>query len=432
MPQTVAQRRSDSIGLHRLPSFILGFWFWILASSFITGATTYFYRHILNLRHTYPFANPWFAEYSYQIDFNCFSERIKHFHEESFFHQPSMMFNYPALLALVYKFFYLFGVHAHTLFITTLVSSFLIATLLFTRTLHGRGVALATACLLTATVLLTSHPLALLLYLANMEGIVWIFTALGMFAYATHRPWTAAVCFGIAGAMKIVPLIYLGLLLQRKQYRAFVAGLVVFLLLNIISLQVLGPTIRIASSGLAEGIRTFRDVYIYQFHELESSVDHSLYALFKVGFVVTNRLDLLRLFATSYLIVCAVGGLILYITHLRFLPPINLALALTVAAVLLPQVSHDYTLVHLYAPWAMLVLFSLDEELKPDTSMGLRIAMACFVILFTSENYLIINGVRFAGQIKALALIVLMFVAIHYPFESTRFNSGVCRDIRRD
>ncbi len=406
-----------------LPRAVRGFWFWIVASAFITLCTTYYYRHFLHLYY-YPFINPWFQPYSYQFDFNCYSERIKYFHQALFFHQSGAVFNYPAVLALVYKLFYLFGRHAHTLFVSTLISCFGIGAALFARSLARHGVSIITASQFMFTVLVTSHPLGVLLYLANMEGIVWIATSLGVYAFTKNRTWSAALCFGLAGAMKIFPIAYLGLLLQKRCYRQFSFGVVVCAVVNLVSLAVLGPTIRIAAHGLSEGIKGFSRVYVYQWNPLESSMDHSLFALFKVILVAAGRLDLLRIAAGPYLYLVAIGGLVLYFAVLRTLPTINAVLALAIACVLFPQVSHDYTLVHLYAPWALLILALLNGGLSSASEKGARYMMGCFIILFTSQNYLIVNDVRFAGQIKAIVLVILLILAIRYPLRS-EFDVGI-------
>lgn len=400
---------------HRtLPDTIRGFWFWILSSALITLGTTYYYRHFLHKRN-YPFGNPWFQIYSFQFDFKCHSERIKYFHTERFFHQPSAVFNYPALLALVYKFFYSFGSHAHTLFITTLIFAFSCGAILFGRALLRRGVWWVSATAFVLTVVFTSHPLGVLFYLANMEGIVWIATSLGVYTFVKNRYWLAAFCFGIAAAMKIFPIIYLGLLWNEKRYKQLIFGTAVCVAVSIASLAILGPTIASASKGLAEGIQGFNQVYVKQWNHLESGMDHSLFAFIKICLRHVGRLDLIPAVASPYMAAVGAFGVALYIGVIRRLPRVNAILALAICAVLFPQVSHDYTLVHLYAPWALLTLVLLQgNPISDREARGIRYMMACFVILFTSQNYLISQGVSFAGQVKCVALVILLALACVY------------------
>jgi hypothetical protein len=47
--------------------------------------------------------------------------------------------------------------------------------------------------------------------------------------------------------------------------------------------------------------------------------------------------------------------------------------------------------------------------------------MVCFAILFVPETEIIVDGQSITGQLKALTLVALFFIAVHYPFHS--YNS---------
>jgi hypothetical protein len=246
-------------------------------------------------------------------------------------------------------------------------------------------------------------------------------TALAIWAYVKDKSWLAAVCIGIAGAMKIYPLIYAGVFLPRRQYKQFTLAVLVCIAVNVVSLAILGPSIPIAYHGLADGARVFQEEYIYAFHDSESGMDHSLFAVFKVGFLVTKHLALLRPFLKAYLALFAMAGVVLYFFKMRFLPPINLVLSLVIASILLPPISHAYTLLHLYAPWAMLTLYIVRNREKIAHKTAAKWAMVCFGALFTSQNWLILHHqsvvLRLDGQAKAAVLMLLFFIALRYPFD---------------
>ena len=113
-----------------------------------------------------------------------------------------------------------------------------------------------------------------------------------------------------------------------------------------------------------------------------------------------------------YLGVVAFAGVALWIFRIRKLPLTNQVLALTTASVLLPPISHDYTLMHLYAPWAMLVFATLQGRRIP----GLGIAFTCFALLFTPQSYLIYYSARFAGEFKSVVLVVLFLTSLRFAF----------------
>jgi len=119
---------------------------------------------------------------------------------------------------------------------------------------------------------------------------------------------------------------------------------------------------------------------------------------------------------TFYLAVAALTGLTLYFVRIRHLPIINQVLCLCVAAILLPPVSYDYTLMNLYIPWAMLVLFAQDQDRAKRSVPGLMAAFICLAFLVSPETEFIFRGQGFAGQVKAGALVLLMYIALKYPF----------------
>ena len=86
------------------------------------------------------------------------------------------------------------------------------------------GIAAYQAALLPLTVAAMSFPIARLIHQGNIELVVWIFTATGVWAFMRGHENAAAVLWGLAAAMKLFPLVLLGLLLPRRHYRAFAAG----------------------------------------------------------------------------------------------------------------------------------------------------------------------------------------------------------------
>jgi hypothetical protein len=89
-----------------------------------------------------------------------------------------------------------------------------------------------------------------------------------------------------------------------------------------------------------------------------------------------------------------------------------------VASILLPPVSGDYTLVHLYIPWSVLVLVSIS--LKDARKVrGLVLSFVCMAFLMAPERFAVIQGIIIAGQLKAIVLIILFIVSITCPFEES-------------
>ncbi len=60
--------------------------------------------------------------------------------------------------------------------------------------------------------------------------------ALGVWAFCKRRNYSAAACFGIAGALKIFPFVYVGLLLSKQKYREIIFSGAVAVFTTLVSL----------------------------------------------------------------------------------------------------------------------------------------------------------------------------------------------------
>jgi len=412
-----------------LPYALRLYWIALLALSALMLASQVYFWHTSIHANLYPYSNPLFQDYSHDFDFLVYKERFQHFGQVSFFNGWNWPYSYPAPIALIYKVFYSTGADSLGIFLGFSYAFYAVAALLFTRGLIRTGIAPLTASLFTIVVTLSSYPAMLQLFLANMEIMVFVVLTLGIWGYATGRDYLAAACFGVAASMKIFPFVFLALFHARRQYRQMLFGVGVLCTVSVASLWVLGPTTFRAYQGVRAGVAAFGVIYIKHFNPMESGMDHSLFALAKVGLVVMSRQAALRHGATFYLVVVAGIGITLYFIRIRHLPEINQVVILAVASVLLPPVSHDYTLLNLYGPWAMVVFAVLEARKRRVLVPGLHAALFCFLILFTAQNYLIVrNGplenIRIAGQLKAIILLLLASVAIKYPFSDVDDSHG--------
>ena len=405
-----------------LPSILRGFWIAIVAFTAFAYFATFFFVHGLH-RTQYPFSDTLLPPNYLGIDFLCFSDRFQHFHQPAFFGPYQQAFNYPAPVALIYAFFYKLTPFPEETYLAVASLSYLIAAILFARALIRRHIRPLTAITFTATTLFFSYPLLLAAYLAQMEIAVWAFTSLGLFAYLRGKGYTSAACFGIAASMKYYPILYLGLAFARRQYRQAAFGLLTCASTLLVSLQILGPNAPAAWHSLKQEMIPFKVFYLYSFHHLENGIDHSLFGLIKNLLYHLHSLGLLPRLVLPYLAVVALSGLLIYLLRIIHLPLNNQVLALTVAAVLLPPISHDYTLVHMYAPWAMLTFFLVDGGNLPQFRKPQFWTFLCFVILFVPGNYIFYRDIRMGGQLKAVILLVLFFISLRYPFERQQHDT---------
>lgn len=149
----------------------------------------------------------------------------------------------------------------------------------------------------------------------------------------------------------------------------------------------------------------------------ETGLDHSAFGFIKVaasrhfhGYMPGSLLS-------AYLLTAACLGILLYFLVIRKLPLLNQILSLCILSILLPPTSHDYTLLHLYVPFGLLVVYMFQLRQQGQRGDGLTAAFLCFGILLSAESELIWHGLGRSGQLKALTLTVLLVIALRTRWE---------------
>jgi len=377
----------------------------------------------------YPYNYPAVPPSAIFGDFRYWVAMFAGFHTKAFFNSGKLLM-YPASVAVVYKLFLIpqpLAKHHGALFATLrFISAILLSSWImlagFRRSLIRRGLESRPATFFVLAVYLLSFPFWFEVHQGNMECAVWVLMIVGIWAFWTSRSWVAMACFGLAGALKIFPLVFLGLFLIHKQYRQLVGALLVAGAAAVVSLWLVCPDIAYSYQQTSAALEFFRRMYMLHLRPIESGFDHSLFALIKYLMPSLPPEARMGRILDIYLATAAIGGCALFFVRIRKLPLINQILCLTIAAILLPPTSYDYTLLHLYAPFALLSFVALehaqDETLK-FPRLPLYLAFSLFAFLLSAQSEFIFHGIRFAGQLKAIALLLLWLVALKYPFPST-------------
>ncbi len=397
----------------------------VLASlTLLCGAAERFAASVLHLngRYVYPLLNEFYPDFVY------FTTKFLKLHTLSFFTtSPSNPFMYPAPVALPYALFF-FGSPQHSLryFLAAMLGGFALAAILLLRALHARGLPWAMAAAFVASALLLSYPIWFVFHQANMEFAVWVILSLGLWAFFHKHPYLAGICFAAAGAMKLFPFVYLGLLLARKQFRVIVVSLAFAVALTLVSLWVVYPDIRVSWHQIEAGIGEFRSLYMLHLRP-ERGFDHSIFGLLKQLWPTLPPPSQVAHLLSLYLLLAAVWGVTVYFVRIRKLPVINQVLCLCIASILLPPTSFDYTLIHLYAPWALLILHAVDRYAQPGSrpaSPALLSALLCLGVLFAPLTEFIVGGETVGGPIRCSVLILLFAIALRYPFLDEEFEQS--------
>jgi hypothetical protein len=366
----------------------------------------------------YPYNWPFFLRSERFSDFTIFTHKFEYFHQAAFF-TTGFPINYPAPMTIVYEAFFKFaGSKALLAFLIVLLLSFAVPAVLFGRALVKRGLSRSTATVVVSITLLLSWPALLLVDRANVEVIVWIAVALGAWAYARNKGWTAAAMFGVAASLKLFPFIYLALFLTRKNFPKVLFGALVFGGVTLASLAMLGPTIPVAYQGLAMGMSSFRANYMVMYRPAEGGFDHSVLAFCKLWIAIALRdhsAHALLVALNIYLPLMAIGGILLYFLLIRKLPLLNQLLVLTIASIYFTPFSGDGTLIHLYCSFALCSFLAIDAWKRKIEIPGLRTIFLCYAWLFSIESFLIVIGYRVEGQFKCVGIAVLLISALRHP-----------------
>jgi hypothetical protein len=332
-------------------------------------------------------------------------------------------YRYPAPVAWIYCAYFAFP-HPAFMFQATIVLTMVVGALLLGRNMISQGFSKVATIWFVGISACLSYPFWFEVHQANTELFIFIFLAIAICCFLRGAMTLAAICIGVVTAMKIYPLIFLGLFLSHRQYRPITIALIVAGMLTIGSLAFLTPSISYSWHGISYGLNDYSIHVVQDLVPDAIGYDHSFFTVIKtlVGRIL-GRPDRIGLALHLYLAVAVVGGLALYFFRIRFLPVISQVFCFTLACTFLTPSSFDYTLLALYIPWAMLVIYAVRLEGAPRHLPGLLAAFIGLALLIGADTELIAGHHRFGGQIKALVFPLVFFVALRYPFGETEENA---------
>ena len=114
-----------------------------------------------------------------------------------------------------------------------------------------------------------------------------------------------------------------------------------------------------------------------------------------------------------------------YWFRLRGLPLLNQFVCLMLLAVLLPYVSYEYTLVHVYLCFGVYLLYLLERTAAGAARLsrgGVIGAMVLFALVIAPLARL--TGYHFEGQVKCLLLLGLLAIFLVNPMPSRLFQDA--------
>jgi len=337
-------------------------------------------------------------------------------HTQAFFSNADH-FAYPAPCAVILDMLYHSGPYPHGVFCTVLGGALLASAYWLYRILTGYGWRTRDAAAFCAFVAINAYPWWKLLDRSNLEVFVYLFLATGVWAYITGRKSLAAILWGCAGAMKIYPVVMLVLFLRKSALRQLVIGSVTCIVVLLCSFWFVGPTIHAAALGSVQGVTGFLGSYAGTSRVYELSIDHSLLGSIKeLCLFDTAHLDHhWKHQSTGYQAAVILIGPILYFMRIRKLPVWNQMGLFLTAIVLLPPVSYDYTLVHTYLTFGVVVSAYLYALQSGRTLPHAAAFFTAFAVIGSTQGWMAHWIYRFNGVIKCTALLTLAVLLLITP-----------------
>lgn len=268
-----------------------------------------------------------------------------------------------------------------------------------------------------------SYPVIFALDRTNLEILLFAFIAgFFYFLYVRESPWLAALFLAAAIAFKLYPATLLLLLLAERRFKALVLAVVFALGLTAIGAVVVAALGHYSLVEFWQMNTGGKDLYQQSMVIGGAGVQHghSLWGL--VGLLGILRQTAVAGWQTTlYSVAAAMGFLVLavYVVFWEAERWKRVLLAM-VPALLLPFVSADYTLIHLYFP----LVFFLNA---PRVSRWDAAYVALFAVLLVPVDYyyFIAHGdVSISVIVYPVALLTLLLLAIWDPQRAARDVQG--------
>jgi Glycosyltransferase family 87 len=381
-------------------------------------------------------------------DFLDLSERVPHWREphvlsrtdiKTFYPYP-YPYPYPTPSFYIFVFFVRLFPHPLRAYLIFVLLSFLLATSFFSLRIR-RATPKKLPQIAVWSTLFWGFPLQFLLDRGNIEAVIWVLILLGAVAYARNRMLPSAILWSIAASIKIFPGLLFMLFIARRKFGTFVVAIASTLAISLLALAGIGPTIHQAAMESSKSATFLMDKFITG--REGTGFDHSLFQATKqliyVGAwtyasgnkgVVPDTRQANERALRLYNIVIPLAAIVLYWFRLRRLPLLNQFIAYIILCVLLPYVSGDYTLAHVYIAWAAFLLFLLSDVATGKVRIPARsihvILFSC-AVAFVPLSYLEVTrspNPTFAcgAQVKTIFLIVILLTVLRVPMPSSLFG----------
>lgn len=257
--------------------------------------------------------------------------------------------------------------------------------------------------LLTMSVLTTlSYPVLFLLDRGNLECLVFVLTGLFVYCYKEGKGTAAALFLSGAIAMKLYPAVFAVLFIADRRWRPLALAAVSTLVLTIASASLLAGGISGSIAGLQNNLLAFKTTYLNTLHGLQHNS-----SLYVPAVLVASQFALLGTLTTVYqylamLIFTLSAAFVLFREGVYW----KRIAILSYLIILLPQVSYDYKLIHIFLP--LLLFLGTESRSRFDVAYAAMFGL----LLIPKDYYYLVADFSINGMLNALLMVAFMALII--------------------
>ncbi len=257
-----------------------------------------------------------------------------------------------------------------------------------------------------------SYPFLIATDRGNFESLVFIFLLAFMYFFTKKRYFTSALFLSFAISMKLYPAILLVLFIPEKRVRELLICIASTAAITLISLLCFRGGILPNLAFLMQGSNIGANSLFSQFTSLSSNMVQrgvSLLTFIKILSYSTGLFQGVKnsLFLTCYLILAGALGILIVLSVVFIEKEIWKRFALLIfAMLLLPHISADYKLLHIFIP---IYLFINTEH---SSRFDILYLLAFAMLLIPKDYYYFPNLISDAGSMHDVSLSTFLNILI--------------------
>ena len=264
------------------------------------------------------------------------------------------------------------------------------------RCIQAKGKADRFFTMFTLTAL--SYPVLFLLDRGNLECLVFTFIALFVYCYKEGKDNAAALFLSGAVAMKLYPAVFCVLLISDRRWKPFLLVVVSTLVLTLGSAALLEGGVSASLVGLQRNLLLFKAQYLNSLHGLQHNS-----SLYVPAALMATTLSLTGILSKGY----PFFAILLFIVAAAFVTFREDAYWKRVAIlsymmILLPQVSYDYKLIHIFLP--LLLFLGTETCSRFDKAYAVLFGL----LLIPKDYYYLINDISINGILNSLLMLAFI------------------------